>query len=414
MNEDSYYENCFQKHLDTSFDGHFETMRGTGLTWLPWVGKEYNTGKVLIVGESHYTAELALADASNKKFRTIENPRYTREIVAEYPIYFDWGRHNPTFDNINRAILRTALVNQNEMAMRGRLWDQLAFYNFVQRPMDYGAGRRERPQTVEDYYAGWPVFIELIKTIQPRTCIFIGVEALNTFNWAMKDLGVQHTPIEWGDFINRVYTRNGGSVTINNITTRIICIKHTSQFFSWERWNEYLAKTVPEMMAYLKQTVFGGEPVNYSEQANPVLSEDDRKYTKKIPTWLSHKPIYACKYGVALGKDDEDAQFLSVGRAQYDQGCAAVKVFRHSGNRWSRQSEEIPISRLGYMMQIFLSAIRVLQAEGPPKQTSLCEEIISPEEMTFLRSQFHENQDEIIHSLKEIKELLNDIDLNKI
>ena len=105
---------------------------------------------------------------------------------------------------------------------------------------------------------------------------------------------------------------------------------------------------------------------------------------------------------------------MSVGRAQYDQQCASVKIFRHSGNRWSRQSEEIPIHRIGYLMQMFLSTVRLLQSEQLPKQTSLHEEIVCPEELDFLRSEIHKNRDEKIGSINEIKSILDDVDLEKV
>ena len=192
-------------------------------------------------------------------------------------------------------------------------------------------------------------------------------------------------------------------------------MRHTSQYFSWELWNEYLEVNMAEYMNYLRQTVLDGK-VPKKEECSPKSEPIgyDRKYTKEIPTWLAHKPVFACRYGVGFGDDSEDAQYLSVGRAQYDQENASVKVLRHTGTRWSRQSEEVPIHRLGYMMQLFLSAIRLVQSERAPAQTSLHEEIVIPEELDFLRAEIHAHREEIVHSLNEIRALLSVIDLEKI
>ena len=65
-------------------------------------------------------------------------------------------------------------------------------------------------------------------------------------------------------------------------------------------------------------------------------------------------------------------------------------------------------------MQMFLSTVRLLQSEQLPKQTSLHEEIVSPEELDFLRAEIHKNRDEIITSIKEMKSILEEIDLGKI
>jgi hypothetical protein len=67
-----------------------------------------------------------------------------------------------------------------------------------------------------------------------------------------------------------------------------------------------------------------------------------------LPQNLLHKPVYAMPYesfdGFNSGKTD--ARFFSVGLAQYDHDEVSVKIFRHTGEKWTRQSEEIPIHRL--------------------------------------------------------------------
>ena len=48
-----WYQQQFDKALTTKFDDEFKKI--TGLTWLPWVGKNFDNCKILIVAESHYT-----------------------------------------------------------------------------------------------------------------------------------------------------------------------------------------------------------------------------------------------------------------------------------------------------------------------------------------------------------------------
>ncbi|WP_312922135.1 DUF6530 family protein [Empedobacter brevis] len=66
------------------------------------------------------------------------------------------------------------------------------------------------------------------------------------------------------------------------------------------------------------------------------------------PKHLTHKPIisisdYETKDGQYI--NSSDARALSIGKAQYDQDEITLKVFRHTGTRWSRQSEELPLHR---------------------------------------------------------------------
>ena len=72
----------------------------------------------------------------------------------------------------------------------------------------------------------------------------------------------------------------------------------------------------------------------------------------KIPTELKHKPVivvedYENVDGRKSGKTDTKG--LSLGLAQWnDRGKVDIsaKVWRHTGEKWSRQSEEMPLHRV--------------------------------------------------------------------
>ena len=72
----------------------------------------------------------------------------------------------------------------------------------------------------------------------------------------------------------------------------------------------------------------------------------------QIPTTLKHKPVLAAEdYGRIDGRTagGSDAQGLSLGLAQWnDRGRveASAKVWRYTGEKWSRQSEELPLHRV--------------------------------------------------------------------
>ena len=72
----------------------------------------------------------------------------------------------------------------------------------------------------------------------------------------------------------------------------------------------------------------------------------------KIPTGLRHKPVVCVEEyekidGALAG--NSDAKGLSLGLAQWnDRGKVDIsaKIWRHSGTKWSRQSEEMPMHRV--------------------------------------------------------------------
>ena len=77
-----------------------------------------------------------------------------------------------------------------------------------------------------------------------------------------------------------------------------------------------------------------------------------KKKCHKIPTTLKHKPVIVSEnYGNIDGRYayKTDAQGLSLGLAQWnDRGNVDIsaKVWRHTGEKWSRQSEELPMHRV--------------------------------------------------------------------
>ncbi len=71
-----------------------------------------------------------------------------------------------------------------------------------------------------------------------------------------------------------------------------------------------------------------------------------------IPVNLKHKPVIACEnYAEIDGREAPETETagLSLGLAQWnDRGKVDIsaKVWRHTGEKWSRQSEEMPLHRV--------------------------------------------------------------------
>ena len=71
----------------------------------------------------------------------------------------------------------------------------------------------------------------------------------------------------------------------------------------------------------------------------------------KIPTYLKHKPVIVSQdYDRIDGRDTSaDTKGLSVGLAQWNERGKvdiSAKVWRYTGQKWSRQSEEMPLNRV--------------------------------------------------------------------
>ena len=89
----------------------------------------------------------------------------------------------------------------------------------------------------------------------------------------------------------------------------------------------------------------------------------------ELPFNLAHKPLLAVSYAAYDGPyaNKTDAYYLSIGRAQwaahYEETFSA-KVFRHSGARWSRQSEELPLHRVIDLATMVAAALAADESKG--------------------------------------------------
>jgi len=71
----------------------------------------------------------------------------------------------------------------------------------------------------------------------------------------------------------------------------------------------------------------------------------------KIPADLKHKPVIVAEdYGRIDGRyRNSDAKGLSLGLAQWNERGnvdISAKIWRYTGEKWSRQSEEMPLHRV--------------------------------------------------------------------
>lgn len=255
---DPYYQIKWDQHLDTSLDSALTPLLNKGMSWLPWIGRDFckSSRRILLVGESNYADGADAAKVAAKKIERQSENLYQREVIAEYPLVgreAGWETNTRrTFDNLHRALTGSALSDPEDIEKRARFWNHVAYHNIVQRVLDYPSG--DRP-SFEDFCRGWRTLIPLIEVIRPVTCIFVGVQASDSFNHAMGELGVQHAPIQRGDMLNRAYTRVGGSVTVGGNTTALVFMKHTAKFFSWRLWNNYLESAVADDVAHLRNRI---------------------------------------------------------------------------------------------------------------------------------------------------------------
>lgn len=137
-----------------------------------------------------------------------------------------------------------------------------------------------------------------------------------------------------------------------------------------------------------------------------------QKIMGKSPKHLGHKPIVSVNdYDKVDGmyRGHTDARALSIGWAQYDGDEISMKVWRHTGDQWSPQSEELPLHR---NLDLTILLLHVLFDEAPNPDSFLvkAKTLFSEDReggIEEIKRYYQKNKSFLEPRLKELRELLN-------
>lgn len=127
------------------------------------------------------------------------------------------------------------------------------------------------------------------------------------------------------------------------------------------------------------------------------------------PEHLNHKPIIAVNdYDKidAIYANNTDVRALSIGQAQYDKDELSVKIWRHTGEKWSRQSEEMPLHRALDLSILTIAGI-LTDTKAKYPLTSLREEIVSEDRVDEIKEYYKHNEKMLRPRLEELRKILN-------
>lgn len=131
----------------------------------------------------------------------------------------------------------------------------------------------------------------------------------------------------------------------------------------------------------------------------------------KAPKTGKHQPLVSVdNYEPIDGHfaPNTDAKALSIGKAQYNHGDISMKVWRHTGDQWSPQSEELPIHRNLDLTILFLDVLLEEEANSVSPLWNISGE---ESEKQAIREYYKSNEKFIKPRLKEIKGLLHKMEL---
>lgn len=143
----------------------------------PYVGKEYKNieFKILVLGESHYLDD-------SEKFKSFENNKgsyknFTMNIVNDFLSYKKGEQPHKKWMNTFTKFGNTLKNSNLNSVQTSKLWNELAFYNYVQVPMP---APRVEPK-ISDFSKSYNAFNIVLETLKPDVVLFWGFRFWNNF-----------------------------------------------------------------------------------------------------------------------------------------------------------------------------------------------------------------------------------------
>ena len=232
--------------MTCNFDRQFNSLhKNSGLTWLPWVGKNYEKNRVLVLGESNYANNDAGKTALEAKRAVDGNINFTREVVYDLGLrQIKLGvkklhRSNMTFGRLVRLLSPHGDGVGATTGEHRQVWHDIAYMDVVQNAVswvnDNKKKQRERPST-EAFFNGWRVVMKVLEVLKPRMIIVLGVALSKTFFKSTKK-----------DFreisINDVRLPEPFTYKNESLKVKVIPIAHPASFrksWSMQKWKQYL------------------------------------------------------------------------------------------------------------------------------------------------------------------------------
>lgn len=179
----------------------------------PWVGKDYWNGgcfgkRILILGESHHGKD--------------QGSSMTRDIIKDQ-----------AFSNYTMAAYtsfeRALGGDYTDSDDRERIWESVAFYNYVQECLP----KARKSPTSEQFSDSEDAFFEVLDYLKPDVVLVWGSRLWENLPYTNY---VSYDDAEYGNYSYRC-----GSYTTDNGTV-VTCyeLQHPSSGFSWSWWHGFL------------------------------------------------------------------------------------------------------------------------------------------------------------------------------
>lgn len=199
----------------------------------PRIGKGYARGgifgkKILALGESHYCGS-GCADCGECG-KHPECSDFTTKVVNWC---LDPSVEREGWMNTYLKFERSLVGKETTPLESRKIWDSIAFYNFLQVAM---GGAREAG-TNQQYRAAAEPFMQVLEELQPDVLIVWGVRLWNNLpnrNWT----DGSKVAVDGYDVQNGFYTLSSGK------KVKAVCVYHPSVGYDWSFWHKVIVNFI--------------------------------------------------------------------------------------------------------------------------------------------------------------------------
>jgi len=201
-------------------------MISPSLNMLPWISSNYEKTGLLFIGES---------DSSDG----VEFHKYWKREWIEKERIINIGKGSRFLNNIDKTILGDKI---SEITQK-QLWNNIAFTNVVQRPMNWLENKNDKPSD-QDFLDGWNTVLQVLLILKPKMVIKWGIAGHGTLG------GKIHEEIYKGWSLERLEP-NYRFLNLKHesgFTTQILFMQHPSwPYFSSNKHHVRVKNYFPEI-----------------------------------------------------------------------------------------------------------------------------------------------------------------------
>lgn len=204
--------------------------------FLPHIGRHYLYSplfgkRILVLGESHY-CDRGCIDCGAARHG--DCARFTQKVIADY---LNPANEREGWMNTYLKFERSLVGHETENGESRRIWDSVAFYNYLQVAM---GGPREAGQQ-DQYQNAATAFIEALETLRPDLVIVWGMRLWNALPSGEMWCGGTKVVVEGYEVQNGFYRLNDG------LKVRAFAVYHPSAGYDWAFWHKVIVRFLDEV-----------------------------------------------------------------------------------------------------------------------------------------------------------------------